>query len=194
LAPPGISRQDRARLTTLVARAARSPGWQQTLADRGWTDMYLDGDAFARYLETERVRLAPVVARLRGPLATAPAAAGQRIFPVAVFAGAAGVVVALVVQWRRGRATTRDVPATPPTNRRALSVMSVGLVLFVLLLEPVGFIVAATVLFVFAASASGASVIRSAVVGALLCTVVYVAFTRGLALTLPSGAAWAWMR
>jgi len=194
LAPPDISQADRARLTTIVARAVRSPRWQQTLADRGWTDMYLDGEAFARYLESERVRLTPVVARLRGPLATAPTAAGQRIFPVAVFAGAAGVLMVLIVQWRRRRVTTLDVPAGPPTNPRALSVMSVGLVLFVLLLEPVGFIVAATVLFVFAASACGASVTRSALVGALLCTVVYVAFTRGLALTLPSGAAWAWMR
>jgi putative tricarboxylic transport membrane protein len=192
--PPGMSDDDKARLTDVVARAARSARWQRILADRGWADAYLDGDAFARYLTSERLRLEPVVARLRGPSATAPVAAGQHIFPVAVFTGAAGVMAMLLVQWRRGSAGGRAADDHPPANRRAIARMVAGLVLFVVLLEPLGFIVAAAALFICAASAFGAPSIRAGVVGVVLCAIVYLAFTRGLDLTLPSGAAWAWMR
>jgi putative tricarboxylic transport membrane protein len=194
MGPPGIPDDDKARLTEVVARAARSGRWKKILADRGWADAYLDGDAFARYLKSERLRLEPVVARLRGPGAAAPVAAGQHIFPVVVFTGAVGVIAMLLFQWRRGVARGNDAGDHPTANRRAIARMLAGLVLFVVLLEPLGFVVAATALFICAASAFGAPSIRSGVVGVVLCAIVYLAFTRGLDLTLPSGAAWAWMR
>jgi putative tricarboxylic transport membrane protein len=190
LAPPAISNENRARLTTVIGRAVKSARWQKILVEREWADMHLDGDEFARYLESERVRLAPVVARLSGPVTAAPRAAGQRVFPIAVFIGAAVVAAALLAQSRRRRLVS---PSVLPANQRALALMIAGLMTFVTMLQPLGFVPAATLLFVFAASALGASLVRSVVLGALLCTIVYVAFTRGLDLTLPSGALWGWM-
>jgi len=194
LAPSGISPDDRARLTALVDRMARSARWQRTLAERGWTDTYLDGDAFDRYLEGERARVARIVARLRGPGGAEPVRVGRRIFPIAILAGAALVLVAIVMRVPRRRSLEGDRPAGALTNRRALCIMSAGLMLFLVLFEPVGFIAAGTLLFAFATFAFAPAAVRPVVVGGLFCTLIYLVFTRGLDLALPSGSLWTWMR
>lgn len=178
MAPPGVSRSDRAHLTNIVARMAQSSTWRNTLRDRGWIDAYEDGDAFARYLDTERVRIARIVAKLRGPGATEPIRTGQRMFPGAIFLGAAAVTLLLVVN-RSGVTKARRA------NWRAVAPVAAGLVAFLLLLEPAGFIMAATVLF--------AAVSRRPVVGLMFSTLVYLVFTHGLDLALPAGRLWSWM-
>src|SRR5688500_12440410 len=50
LGAAGLSDEERARLTGLVRRAAHSDGWRRVLAEREWTDLYLDGPAFDAYL------------------------------------------------------------------------------------------------------------------------------------------------
>ena len=71
--------------------------------------------------------------------------------------------------------------------------VGVGLLAFVVLLEPVGFIVAASVMFALVAGAFGGRP-KAALVGVLFAVAVYVAFTRGLDLALPPGALWSWIR
>jgi putative tricarboxylic transport membrane protein len=72
--------------------------------------------------------------------------------------------------------------------------MSLGLLLFLVLFAPVGFIVAATALFVCAALAfSPGPPLRPAIAGAIFSTLLYLAFTRGLDLALPAGSVWRWM-
>jgi putative tricarboxylic transport membrane protein len=64
----------------------------------------------------------------------------------------------------------------------------VGLVLFVVLLNPAGFIAAGTVLFACTASAFGSRrTLRDAAVGFALCAAVYAAFTYALDVPLPEG-------
>ena len=105
--------------------------------------------------------------------------------------------------------------AEPPEARSAssevLSVAGIGrrrLGLIVpVLLRPLGFVVAATALFVMVARAFAPLAnptaptacrdahVTSLIVGAgLLSSLVYLAFTRGLDLPLPEGAFWPWMR
>jgi len=204
VAPPGLSREERRRLGDVVARMSRSAAWRKTLADRDWIDTYQDGDAFARYLESERVRIARIVIRLRGPGGGEPIRAGQRLFPTAILLGALVIAILLV----RNRSVDRE---THVANRRALLWVVCGLAAFLLLLEPAGFIVAASVLFVlvgrgFAPCAAGAPVRADAgdrmwgrgsaglLVGLMFSTLVYLAFTRGLDLALPAGRSWTWMR
>jgi putative tricarboxylic transport membrane protein len=57
VAAPGISDQQRSALLRLVDELVRSPAWSSMLKKRGWTDAYLAGDDFSRYIQSEQKRL-----------------------------------------------------------------------------------------------------------------------------------------
>jgi putative tricarboxylic transport membrane protein len=206
LAAAGIADADRSRLTALVNRAAHTDDWRRLLIEREWTDLYLDGAAFDAYLGAERTRLARVVARLRGPAHGAPIATGQRVVPFTVLGGGvllAGLTIAARLRGRRSVAVRK--PAR--VNRRAVAGVGLGLVAFLILLRPLGFVAAALALFVMVvrafaplpnpAAADGSYRRRQVMpllAGAAFVVLVYLAFTRGLDLPLPEGAFQAWMR
>jgi putative tricarboxylic transport membrane protein len=202
LAPAGVSDRDRATLTALVRRAAETDDWHQILAAREWDDQYLDGEAFATFLRSEQARFTPIVARLRGPARGETIAAGRTMVPIVVLV-VFGVVLALVAL-RRTRA--RPHPPTGERGRHGHAVLSIGaaLVVFLVLLMPAGFVVAATAMFVIVAraferlSSGTASAGRRArtiwFVAPIFCLVVYIAFTRGLDLPLPEARFLTWMR
>jgi putative tricarboxylic transport membrane protein len=192
MAPPGLSDPDRARLADTVRTLVRSPRWKQVLQERGWTDMFLEGDAFAALLRTERDKLTRIVGRLRGPAAPTRVTAGRWIFPAAILTGSVTIVLAMIVSWRRRRGTRPSEPLT--ADRSALVWMALGLLVFVVVIEPLGFIAAGSALFACAAIACGAGAARAVCIGVILCAAIYAGFTRGLDMPLPSGAAWAWMR
>lgn len=210
LAPAGISADDRTRLTALVRQATRSQRWRQILADREWTDLYLDGAEFDEYLRTERARLIRIVARLRGPADGTAIPTGQRLVPVAILIGAGAIGVALLSTRVRARRASRPGPADPqgnsfPANRTALAFVCCGLAAFATLLSTLGFVIAASVLFALTALAfqvtdaerspfTGYRVARVLVVAVLFSAIVFLTFTRGLDLSLPAGSLWTWMR
>ena len=93
----GLTNGDRARLTGLVSQAAHSPEWQRVLAEREWSDLYLDG---AEFDALPRHRADAVCARrgeAAGPAAGTPMLTGQRLVPVAVLGGGVLIVAALAV-------------------------------------------------------------------------------------------------
>jgi len=63
-AAPGISPAQRAELVTAVDKAVKTPSWKETLDKNEWTDLYLSGDAFKSFLETEQVRITKIVTSL----------------------------------------------------------------------------------------------------------------------------------
>ena len=63
-AAPGISAAQRASLTTLVERMAKGPTWQAELKKKDWTNIYLAGDAFGKYVADETTRITHVVTEL----------------------------------------------------------------------------------------------------------------------------------
>ncbi|MBB1255677.1 tripartite tricarboxylate transporter substrate binding protein, partial [Streptomyces sp. OF3] len=64
MAPPGISQRERAELIALLDRLHTTPQWRRALRDNGWTDAYLSGDAFSRFLTAENKRVAALLHRL----------------------------------------------------------------------------------------------------------------------------------
>ncbi|MCC6703870.1 MAG: tripartite tricarboxylate transporter substrate binding protein [Thermomicrobiales bacterium] len=54
VAAPGISDEAKAAIVSTFDAMVASEGWQATLAQYGWTDLYLAGDEFAAYL-TEQI-------------------------------------------------------------------------------------------------------------------------------------------
>ena len=183
VAPPGLSEAERRALTAVVEQMAHSESWRGTLARLGWTDSYLAGSAFDEFLDDERVRVARIVARLRGSAGdTSAALVGEWIFPLLVLGGSAFVLALLVI---KRRAAMSD----PRANSAPVVRVALGLIAFVALLNLAGFVVAGTVLFACTASAFGSRRwLRDALVGFTLCATVYITFTHGLGVPLPPGA------
>jgi putative tricarboxylic transport membrane protein len=183
VAPPGLTEGQREALTAAVERMAHSESWRETLSRLGWTDSYLAGPAFERFLDAERIRIGRIVARLRGSAdGTSAPQVGEWLFPALVL-GACAIVLALIALGRSTSGRDRRADNAPVVR------VAVGLVACAALLNPTGFVPSGTVLFACTASAFGSRRrwLRDVLIGLTLCAAVYVAFTDGLGVALPSG-------
>lgn len=188
MAPPGISAAQRRALTDLLARLARTPTWQRTLAERDWIDAFLTEEPFERFLTAERTRVTRMVARLRGPSGDDTLNAGEWVFPLVVFAAALVVGLLMLGQRVKSKGQIESREPRVPTNRAALLWTSAGLLLFLATLNLSGFVVASTLLFVSVTVGFGSRAFaRDAAVAVLFGVILYVVFTRGLGLVLPAG-------
>ena len=112
------------------------------------------------------------------------AGVGPRVFPVVIGSALAVIGAALGVSaWRHpARAESEAV------RRMALTWIVAGLALAIVTMQPLGFPVAAAVVFAFTARGFGSRRLgRDTVVGIALGAVVYVVFSRGLGVSLPGG-------
>jgi tripartite-type tricarboxylate transporter receptor subunit TctC len=180
VAPPGLSRDERRRLDTTVEQMARSAEWQEALSRNGWTDLTLIGEEFGRFIAEETRRVVPLVAGDRGT----PRRDG---FEILVLATLALSLVAVGVQFFRSRAITQARPASA-LNRSALLLVVAGVTLEAVLLRPAGFVIASAVMFILVARAFGSRrLVRDVAIGFVFSLVVFLAFARGLGVSLPTG-------
>lgn len=56
-APPGIKDADKKALIDLVSKMRDSAPWKEQLKTREWTDVFLAGDAYGKYLDAEIARI-----------------------------------------------------------------------------------------------------------------------------------------
>ena len=63
-AAPGISDVQKKALLSAVEITVKSPAWKETLARMDWTDIYLGGDDFAKYVGSENMRIGEIMAKL----------------------------------------------------------------------------------------------------------------------------------
>ena len=61
---PGITKAQRDELIKAVEATVKSQGWKDTLKKQEWDDLYLPGDAFAAFIESENKRLGTVLGGL----------------------------------------------------------------------------------------------------------------------------------
>jgi putative tricarboxylic transport membrane protein len=57
MAPPGLTDAQKKALTDTIEKMVKSPAWKEQLKQKGWDDAYLSGDAFAKFLKDEQVRV-----------------------------------------------------------------------------------------------------------------------------------------
>jgi putative tricarboxylic transport membrane protein len=155
VAPPGITRAERARLESLVALLTATPEWKATLERGGWSDLTMIGEPFARFLTAETARVAPLV--------TGGRAAGRDWFAILILCALAVAVLAALAQWRRARSGTT---APPIHNRRALMIVAASIAASAAFLRPLGFVVTAIACFMLVANAFGSRrLVRDAIIG-----------------------------
>ena len=61
VAPPGITAEDKARLTKMFEDLVKSDPWKTVLKTRGWDDIFLAGPALEEFVKTEQTRTAAVL-------------------------------------------------------------------------------------------------------------------------------------
>ena len=184
VAPPALSRAGRLKLARIVRQVSESPAWKAALKQRGWADLYMEGDDFERFLRSETARVADVI-RPRGSASRTRSAPFAR-FVIIAFAGALALV--LLASIRGKRAAASAAPSRTVANRGALLAVSAAVLFNALLIDRLGFVLTTALSFIIIARAFGSRrVVRDVGVAVLLAASVYLAFTRVLGVHLPPG-------
>jgi putative tricarboxylic transport membrane protein len=113
-------------------------------------------------------------------------------FPYIVAAFTSLVGLGLILDLLRGNHGTPDGDepgdALIPVNYKTMFIVAAAIVLHVVLLQIAGYIVAATVCFSGVAYGFGSrKILKDFLVSLIFSVIVYVSFTRGLNINLPSG-------
>lgn len=163
-----------------------SPPPAGSTADRDWGELLLGivvaGFGVAVVWQTAQIRITPAYSMV-----------GPRAVPLIVGVGLILVGLWVAAEAVTGRATaptteSDDADPTLPTDWRAVGLLAVALILYLLLMQPVGFIPASTILFAGAAFAMGSRRTgRDLLLGLAFALILYLAFTAGLGLRLPLG-------
>jgi putative tricarboxylic transport membrane protein len=64
VAAPGIDDAQKKALVDAVGTMVKSDGWKKVLADKGWMDLHMSGDEFAKYLADENARVSAILKTL----------------------------------------------------------------------------------------------------------------------------------
>lgn len=192
--PPGMRPADRQRLDALIERLVQSPAWRDTLTHYRWSDRYLAGDAFARFVADEEARVQQILQKLGTGGDAAPGGSGG--YPLLVFAGLALTTTAVgaTMIGRGRREGAGDGGARWWHGRAAMCWIAAALALNLALMEPAGFVVAAIPLFWLTARGFDAShPRRDAAVAVTLAVGAYLLFARLLQISLPAGVLDGWL-
>jgi putative tricarboxylic transport membrane protein len=63
-AAPGINDAQKKELLAAIDNTVKSTAWKETLARMEWTDLYLPGDDFGKYVDSENKRIGDILAKL----------------------------------------------------------------------------------------------------------------------------------
>ena len=113
---------------------------------------------------------------------------GPRFFPIVTATGLILIGAVLAISARRRPPPTESSRESTPLNWKPFGYFALAFVLFIALLEPAGFAIAAATQFSLVARAfRSRRPGRDVLAAVVLALVVYLAFSRGLGLPLPAG-------
>lgn len=61
---PGINEAQKKELIAAIDKTVKSPAWKEVLTKNDWTDIYLAGDEFKKYLDEENKRIGDILGKL----------------------------------------------------------------------------------------------------------------------------------
>jgi putative tricarboxylic transport membrane protein len=183
VAPPGIAAADRHRLESAIDAMVHSAPWREMLQRYRWLDRYLIGREFDRFVDTEERRVRDILTKFDAGR-TRDSLTSTGPYPLIVLAG----VVLCGLGAARGVLRSARLAVATSGRFVPLASMALGIVLNVLLLERVGFVIAAAVLFwLTARTFDPRHPTRDALYALAVSIASYVLFARVLQLQLPSG-------
>jgi putative tricarboxylic transport membrane protein len=189
VAPPGVSDAEQGALIDRVTRMATSPQWKETLDKNGWDDLFLAGPPFRQFLLSEQSRIEDVLRRLSASEVQSSSSLVVALTPMTLpFITAIAFLLSLIAVTIQ---TMRRSLAVNVTGRRATVILVLALLVLPMVFVTIGFIAASTAMFVIASSVLRAAPLNirnltvDAFVGAAFSLLLFVAFTRGLGVSLP---------
>jgi putative tricarboxylic transport membrane protein len=186
VAPPGITPADRARLEGVMRAMVRSAAWREALERYRWLDRYLDGEAFARFVDTEEARVRAILNELGTGADNDASLLSVGPYPLVVVSGL--VVFGLASLRRAWRSVSPTNRGEPSPGAAPVILVGVGAVLHLLLAERAGFVIAAAVLFWCTARAfDSRHPVRDGIAALGISLASYLLFARALQLPLPAG-------
>lgn len=191
VAPPGIRAADRERVERTVRDMVRSAAWREALDRYRWSDRYLEGVEFVRFVASEEQRVQGILRKLGTGRTEGGESRTVGPYPLLVLAGLVLSGLATLVVAVRPRHSAAVVPRG--LQWRTVAVVGAALVLDIVLLESAGFIIAATALFWLTARAfDRRHPARDAAFALVVSIATYLVFARLLDLALPAGVLAAW--
>jgi putative tricarboxylic transport membrane protein len=179
--PPGISKEDRIRLESLVADMVRSQEWRDALTRYRWMDRHLSGPAFEGFVAAEEARVERILRQFGAKRDKTGTHGSIGVYPLLVLAGLALTALAARPGRRPGLDEARAAGASEVW-------LTAGIVLNLALAERAGFVVASALLFWCTARAFDARhPTRDAVFAIAIAVGACVLFSRALQLPLPLG-------
>jgi putative tricarboxylic transport membrane protein len=192
LAPPGISREDHARLESAIGAMVASSPWREALQRYRWIDRYMAGEPFVRYVESEEKRVRAILRQFGTDNATPRTLLSEGPYPIVVLAGLL-IFSCLAVVHIRAHPSPVD-PAAEPVRWTPIAWLGLGIVIYLWLAEPAGFVIASAGLFWCTARAFASQrPLRDAVFSVVISIGAYLLFARLLQLPLPAGVLAGWL-
>jgi putative tricarboxylic transport membrane protein len=190
VAPPGLSDAEQTALTERIARLATSSQWRAVLKQNGWDDLFLTGAPLKQFLLAEQARIEDVLRRLSAADTRTPAALAITVTPLTLPI-AIGTVF-LISLAGVAMQVLRQRPVFDHAGLRMALAIGASLLVLPLIFTTLGFVVASTALFTVVASSMrgtrpgsrGLAIDLAA--GAAFSIILFVLFTRGLGVALPS--------
>jgi hypothetical protein len=191
VAPPGISSPDRAQLETVIRAMVQSPTWRESLARYRWLDRYLDGEAFARVVDAEELRVRAILKKLGTGATETVSLVPSGPYPRLVLIGL--TVFGLAALWRVSKSPRPSTGTGASHGSTPVVLVGTGVVLHLLLAERAGFVIAAAVLFWCTARAfDHRHPVRDGIAALAVSLASYILFARVLQLSLPAGLLAGW--
>ena len=192
LAPPGISRADRARLESAIEAMVKSAPWREALERYRWIDRYLAGDAFARYVEAEETRVRDILRQFGSGDDEARTLSSAGPYPFFVLAGLLIFTCLAVLSVRSDPTSTAN--GNEVVRLAPIGWLAAGIIAYLLLAERGGFVIASIALFWCTARAfDSRRPLRDAAFSVVISVGAYLVFARVLQVSLPAGVLAGWL-
>ena len=188
VAPPGLSDVEEEALLRRMTTMAASAQWRATVERNGWDDQFLAGQPFRQFLLSEQFRINAVLQRLNATSTTA-SSLSVTLTPHTLPSLAALIFVGALALTLLN--TFKHRPSFEAPGLRMSLALVASLAALPIVFITLGFIAASTLLFAVTAAAlrghwaASRALIVDLAVGAVFSIVLFVAFTRGLGVSLP---------
>ena len=191
VAAPGISEQQKAYYTDIMAQVRASDYWQEVLARNDWQDSFLIEAPLKTFFTDNKNKTAKTLASMGLGKSSEISAIGPYFFPNIIGLGLLLTGLALIVQsWRGAAATTgQSALASEEADDRSWKTFLLTILLvclYIILLKLVGFVFATPAfIVVFAYIIGSKSIVRDIIISLILTGLAFLIFEKLLNVSLP---------